>query len=120
MKIEININKKHLYLIIGLVVVFSALIVVLATNNRQSHPADEVMVTIDKVEKTLQEAINNGELVTLGEENTQTIYGDWDGGGGFGGKYEQAICPDGYVMVGVGVYSPHEGGYLRIVCRKLK
>jgi len=129
MKIVINITKNQLAVFsFFLLMVISVLAWAYNTGNPNyvGHTADEIFVVINGTMKTLQEAIDDesfnilGANISLENETKETISGDWDGGDGFGGRYLEAICPEGYVVVGVGVYSPHEGGHLTIICRKIK
>ena len=63
MEMKINIEKRHLYVIVALAV-FVAAVVVIATGNAQSHPASEVAITVGGVTKSLQQAISDGDIKT--------------------------------------------------------
>lgn len=63
MKIEINIEKKYVFLIVSLIIVLIGVIGVYASwdNSKLAfHSADDVKVTIKGQDYSLQEAINQG------------------------------------------------------------
>jgi len=63
---QINIQKRHLFIILALVVFLAGVILVFAANPttkpNPGHYSQEVMVNIRGTDKTLQEAIDLGQL----------------------------------------------------------
>lgn len=70
MKLEVNIDKKYFLIIIAVIVVAVGIVYVIAygTSNPPvfGHSSGEVDVTIGEMTKTLQQAIDDGDLI--GEE----------------------------------------------------
>jgi len=64
MKIELNISKKHLYILTALVIVFAGLIFVLAAVDKTKgwHSSNDVEVTIGTTAYSLQDAISQGKI----------------------------------------------------------
>jgi hypothetical protein len=64
MKIEINFEKKHLYILSLLVILIGGVLFVRGQGSSFGHGADDVYVTVEGLEKTLQEHFTESERVT--------------------------------------------------------
>lgn len=69
MQINVEIKKRHLYLILALVVFLAGVMIVIAANPSSKpnpgHASNEVMVNINSVDKTLQQAIDDKDFGSI-------------------------------------------------------
>jgi len=67
MKIEINIEKKHLYILIVFIVLIGVGYVIAYTSDvpNPGHGGDTVLVEVNDVEKTLQNALDSGDILNI-------------------------------------------------------
>ncbi len=65
MKLEINIKKRHVYFLSMLIVLTGGILFVQGQGiSNYGHDSDDVIVTVNGVEKSLKNAINNNDILT--------------------------------------------------------
>jgi len=77
MKIEVNIEKKYAFLIVGLIIVLIGVIGVYASwDNSKTvfHSANDVKVNINGQDYSLQEAINLGKISNYSSGSAQGFH----------------------------------------------
>jgi len=126
MRITLNIEKKYVFLIIGLFLILGAILLVYAYTYSSipnpGHGADRVWVNVSGSEMTLQDAIDQdrfggsaGAIIVNESSCHDVIFGDagtWrrsHTGGNFGNVYRWVDCPIGEVMVSSGFAGQSSG-----------
>lgn len=122
MAIIIKIETKHLYLFVAIMVflVASGIVIAVWTDPGQSHPSQQIKVTIGGVDYSLQEAIDNnliggGEVGKIVLRNCQ-----WSGTRHYGGDQDEdcmSLFGPTYVQVGMDLIKGNDyNRYNRIKC----
>ena len=70
MKLEVRISKNNIFVLIAIILILASIFVVYAYNSALSggtpsivgHSPDEIMVSVNGVQKSLQAAINNNDF----------------------------------------------------------
>jgi len=101
MKLVVNIEKRYAYVILGLLIILIGVVAVNAyiyAVPNPGHGADQVLISINGYEKTLQQAIDSGDFtpqtnnVNCNFEGRYIIH-DYGNGNDFG-----YICQSGKVV----------------------
>lgn len=123
MKVEVNIEKKYAYVLIGFAIALICVVAVGAYNNpipNPGHGADTIIITAGGVEKSLQTAINEGDIVS--KEKVSKVATGLGSEVAYSHGYPSQVrkCPSGYVLTGWSEACGTDFCYVQtIYCRQL-
>ena len=121
MELKISVEKRHVYFIGILIVVFGGILIVQGQGiNNYGHDAESVYVNVNGVEKGLQERIDNKELVYVNvggsEKSLQEAIDDGDIGQKLSCRTKKKTCAGKECTVNCGTDEFVVGGGCGIGC----
>jgi len=116
MKLEVNISKYHIFILIGSLILVNGIFFVFAQDNTPNpgHSSDEIEFDFSDVQKRISDSCPSGQaIVSVGEDGTISCM---NSGGGVGGSYKMDCytiqqesypnnCVEPFINTGEGVLS---------------